>query len=317
MKHKSVLLGVGVLALGVLLVAGGLAWREFYGGSATFDEQFYLNEAKQASPFSYEPYDSLLRNFVDERGMVYYAGLKRDRTDLDQFVRSLAAVKSETLQAWSREQKLAFWINAYNALTLKAIIDHYPIRPGRITRHVYPANSIRQIPGVWSKIQFLVAGRKLTLNQIEHEILRKQFSEPRIHVALVCAAMGCPRLRNKAYRPSRLDQQLVQDTRAFIANRKKVRIDREANVVHLSSIFKWFAEDFTVKYTPLEGFGQRSTSDKSVLNFIAGQIPAPEAIYLRDAQYDVKYLDYDWSLNERPEAISPAPRPATQEATSR
>ena len=139
---------------------------------------------------------------------------------------------------------IAFWINAYNSLTLVAIIDHYPIKPTVVRSLVVPQNSILQIPGVWTKLKFPMMGGEVTLDSIEHENLRPNFNEPRIHMALVCAAMGCPRLLNRPYDAHELDSQLDNQTMIFLSNPKKFRIDKESNSVYLSSIFKWFGEDF-------------------------------------------------------------------------
>ena len=134
---------------------------------------------------------------------------------------------------------------------------------------VYPKNSIRQISGVWDRLKFTVVGEKMTLEHIEHKILRVRFNEPRIHMALVCAAMGCPPPRNEPYVGDRLDQQLDDQTHRFLGNRDNFRIDRKENVVHLSSIFKWFAEDFVETYAPARNLGRHDEEVSAVLNFIA------------------------------------------------
>ncbi len=195
--------------------------------------------------------------------------------------------------------KVALWTNAYNALTLKAIIDHYPIKPGLISGIAYPDDSIRQIPGVWDRLEFLVMDRRVTLNEIEHEILRPQFNEPRIHVALGCAAMGCPPLRPEPFTGERLDEQLDDQTRRFLGNPRQFRIDRERGVVYLSSIFQWFGEDFIPTYAPQEGFAGHSDKERTSLNFVSGYLPPEQAEYLRTGDYRIEYLDYDWSLNEQ------------------
>ncbi|MHC4703653.1 MAG: DUF547 domain-containing protein, partial [Planctomycetota bacterium] len=160
------------------------------------------NQAGQAKVqvFDYSDYDSVLKAFVNDKAMVNYAGLKAKRRQLDEFAASMGKLTSEAYENWNDKDKVAFWLNAYNALTLKAIIDNYPIKSSFFRSRVYPKNSIRQIPGVWKKMTFKVMGKDLTLNHIEHEILRKKFDEPRIHMAMVCAAMGCPPLRYEPYR---------------------------------------------------------------------------------------------------------------------
>ncbi len=259
--------------------------------------------------FTYEPYAGVLARHVDGRGMVAYGALKKKPEDLNRFVEALGAVDPETYAAWNDKAKIAFWTNAYNALTLKAIIDHYPIKPGFWKSLAYPKNSIRQIDGVWDKITHEVMGRKMTLDRIEHGILRGRdkklvekygrFYEPRIHVALVCAAMGCPPLRTEPYVGERLDKQLDDQARRFLSHPARFRIDRTGGKVHLSSIFKWFGDDFAKGYTPETGFDGHGKTEKAVLNFCAQYLSPEDAAYLRTGRYKIEYLDYDWSLNEQ------------------
>ena len=133
-------------------------------------------------PFSYEVYAAVLQKYVNEQGLVHYQGLKADGAGLDAFASTLETLDPKIHDQWMDKEKLAFWLNAYNALTLKAIVTHYPIQPAFLASLRFPKNSIRQIPGVWDQLRFGVMGRQLTLDDIEHEILRKQFNEPRIHL---------------------------------------------------------------------------------------------------------------------------------------
>jgi hypothetical protein len=213
-------------------------------------------------------------------------------------VRSLAGLDPKSYQAWGDPEKIALWVNAYNALTLKTIVDHYPIKKGGLLSGLrFPESSIRQIPGVWDKTRHPVMGKPVTLDQIEHEVLRKQFDEPRIHMALVCAAMGCPPLRNEPYTGDRLDAQLTDQARRVFSDPRKFRIDRESETAYLSSIFKWFGPDFERKYATNE-FQQVSADLRPVVNFAARHLDPAAAKYLKNERYTVAYLDYDWSLNE-------------------
>jgi hypothetical protein len=241
----------------------------------------------------------LLGEYVDGNGLVNYQALQSKRTELDTYVSNLAQLPRSTYEEWTTHQKIAFWINAYNVLTLKVIIDHYPIKGGGWLASLrFPQNSIRQIDGAWDGINHTVMGQSVTLDQIEHEILRKQFNEPRIHVALVCAARGCPNLRIEPYVGSRLDDQLQDQTRNFLADSEKFRIDRKAGVVYLSSIFDWFGGDFASRYTTSE-FRKVDASLRPVLAFIADHLSEADAQYLRIGTAKVRFLDYDWELNER------------------
>ena len=175
--------------------------------------------------FNYQTYNNVLQTYVSDRGLVNYQQLQANRQELDQFNQSLARVNPETYQSWSDREKLAFLLNAYNSFTLQSIIDQNPLK-----------KSIRDIPGVWKRRQLAIAGRKKTLDNIEHDTIRKDFNEPRIHMALVCAAMSCPILRNKAYTPEKLDLQLDDQVRKFITSSQGFKIDRDRKIVYLSSL---------------------------------------------------------------------------------
>ena len=294
------------VAAGVLAIsAGGGIWAyaEFFGGSEQLDGNFYSVEA--TGPFSNADYAAVLKAYVDDEGMVYYAGLKKDPARLDAYLRALAGVDRKDFDTWDKQTRVAFLVNAYNALTLKAIVENYPIKSTFLGRISYPANSIRQISGVWDKLQFRLLGAKTTLEGIEHKTLRAKYNEPRIHMALVCAAMSCPRLRNEPYEGARLGKQLDDQTRKFLASASKFRIDRKGERVYLSSIFDWFDTDFVKSYTPDGGFAGGEAT-KAVLNFVSTYVSASDAAWLRAGKYSVKHLKYDWSLNERKTALTPA-----------
>jgi hypothetical protein len=259
-----------------------------------------LVRAAQQPEFDYAPYASVLATYVNGEGLVDYKGLKANRAELDRFGRELADLAPAAFEKWGDKEKIAFWINAYNALTLQAIIDHYPIKAGFFSSLVYPKNSIRQISGVWDKITFPVMGKPMTLDDIEHGTLRKRFHEPRIHTALVCAAMGCPKLRNEPYVADRLDEQFADQTRGLLADPKKFRIDRQRGRVDLSSIFKWFGEDFVAAYGTDAGFKGHSDAERAVLNYLSAYLGEQDRRYLEQGAYGISYLKYDWTLNEQP-----------------
>jgi hypothetical protein len=249
--------------------------------------------------FNYGNYAAVLKAYVDDKGMVNYKQLKAHRMKLETFVRELSGLDPVTYAKWNSRDKIAFWINAYNGLTLKAIIDNYPIKSSFFRSRIYPKNSIRQISGVWDEKKFKVMGTERTLEQIEHEILRKQFKEPGIHVSLVCAAMGCPPLRNEPYLGSMLQEQFDDQAHRFLASQKKFQIDRKDAKVSLSPIFKWFAGDFVNKYAPQKNLRRHDKEESAVLNFIASYLDKEQKDYVLSGEFKIKYLDYDWSLNEQ------------------
>ena len=194
-----------------------------------------------------EALDHVLESYVSADGLVDYLSLQSDREKLDAYNASIGLIKSETFDAWSADQQMAYLINAYNALTLKSIINESPLK-----------GSIKDILGVWKLKRHSLMQQEVTLDGIEHEILRKKYTEPRIHAALVCAAISCPYLRTEAYRSDRLDQQLEDQVRIFLNRKEAFHIDRDKKEVQLSAIFNWFGEDWVPQYGVESGFsGER------------------------------------------------------------
>jgi len=302
-RRKKIVLIVSVGIVGVLAAVGWYLYQKEFVGQIQFDENFYAVALSDTDPepFVYDKYAVTLKAYVDDKGMVNYEQMKDDHKKLDAFLIAIVQLETETFDAWNEQEKIAFWINAYNALTLKAIIDNYPIKAGIISGLVYSKNSIRQIPGVWDKLQFLVMGQKMTLNEIEHKKLRAKLNEPRIHMALVCAAMSCPQLRSEPFVGKELNDQLDDQSKVFVTHNDKFKIDTDAETVYLSSIFKWFGEDFIKSYAPEKGFASHSKAEKAVLNFASKYLMKKQAEYLREGNYTIEYLDYDWSLNEQAE----------------
>ena len=286
--HQSIDMGQATLA-GLFLAL--LSYGSLSGWAQTQEET--------GEPFDYGHYAEVLRTYVNEKGMVDYRQLKANPDKLLSYMDAVAKLPRSRYEKWDEQARMAFWINAYNGLTLKAITDNYPIKASFWRSRLYPKNSIRQISGVWDGIEFAVMGRKTTLERIEHRILRARFNEPRIHVALVCAAMGCPSLRNEPYVASQLDEQLDDQARNFLRHRLKFRIDRGQETVYLSPIFKWFGKDFVRTYAPAEPLGRHDGQTSAVLNFVAGYLDETDMRYVRAGSFKVKYLDYDWSLNEQ------------------
>lgn len=250
--------------------------------------------------FAYDDYAVVLKNYVDDEGMVNYKKLKTEAQMLESFIAAMGKLDPNSYSKWNERQKIAFWLNAYNAFTLKAIIDNYPIKPDFFKSMYYSKNSIRQIDGVWDKITFNVLGQKLTLEHIEHKILREKFNEPRIHMAMVCAAMGCPPLRNEPYTGKKLDQQIDDQSRKFLANPEKFRFDSLKRVLHISPILNWFGDDFIKITTKKKPFIQYSNKEAAILEFVSKYLAEDHAFFKPSKRaIRIKYLDYDWSLNEQ------------------
>lgn len=237
-----------------------------------------------AVDFDHGLLDGILKAHV-QGGRVDYAALKRQGLpSLYEYLARIAAVKPTALEG-GRDAQLAFWINAYNALTLKGILDHLPA-DGQA-----PAGfTVTGVTKFWDDYLYAVGGRWLSLNQLEHEVIRKQFKDPRVHFVLVCAARGCPWLAGEVYTGPRVSEQLDARTRLFFRDGERgYRLDAAAGTVYLSKLFEWYGDDFG--WAPYKGS----------LDFVARHLPAAEAAALRavgDAP-KVAFLDYDWSLNRR------------------
>ena len=253
------------------------------------DNNSSIKESTVASTktFSYEDYAAVLATYVDEKGLVDYERLQANRQQLDAFNTAVANIPLEVYQSWSEKEQIAFLMNAYNSFTLQSIIDQNPLK-----------KSIRDIPGVWKSRKFDIVGQAKTLNNIEHDTLRVDFNEPRLHVALVCAAISCPPLRNEPYTAQNLDSQLDDQVRKFIASPHGFRLDREENSVYLSSIFKWYGDDWKQSYG-VENKFKGNAKQRAVLNFLSNYLNPQDQEYLTQNSYKISYLNYDWSLNKQ------------------
>ena len=244
---------------------------------------------EQARPSAF---DEILDLYVRD-GLVYYRALKLERGRFDRVVDSLAAVREGGL---SRDERLAFWLNAYNALVLRTVIDRYPIN-GKSA--LYPANSIRQIPGAFESVKHEVAGRSLTLDQIEKTVL-PEFHDPRAYFALGRGAVGSGRLRSEAFTADRLEAQLT-DVAAECARRSEcLQIDQNRNQVLVSPVFSWRERDFSAAYAGAASprFSARSPVERAVLAYLEPKLFGLEQEFLAKDAFELRFLDFDWSLND-------------------
>ncbi len=217
---------------------------------------------------------------------VNYAGLAKQQTALNQYLISLSSVHQATFDAWSKDEQLAFLINAYNAWTVALILTSYPD-----LESVKDLGSFFNPP--WGKAFFTLFDKKHSLNDIEHELIRGsgRYNDPRIHFAVNCASIGCPALRNEAYTSEVLNDQLNQQTLAFLSDKRRNRLNKDT--LEVSSIFKWYKEDFEQGWM---GFG--SLEDVFIKYADALQLSHKDIQKLKTQDLDIDYLDYDWSLND-------------------
>ncbi len=241
---------------------------------------------------AYPAYAEVLSKYV-QPPRVSYRALKADRGGLDRAVAAFDAAGAREESGWTKERRMAFWINAYNAFTLRAVVDHYPIRSAWFT--LQPRDSIRQIDGVWTTLTWQAAGRQVTLDEIEHKILRPGFKDARVHFALNCASKSCPPLAAQPYRAETLGAQLDAAAKAYLATAEGLVVD--GNTFRVSSIFKWYGEDFVAAYAPLVP-GSRDINERAILGAIATFGPPDAAQRARLGTPRIVFLEYNWSLND-------------------
>ncbi|MDA1044689.1 MAG: DUF547 domain-containing protein, partial [Verrucomicrobia bacterium] len=213
-------------------------------------------------------WQEVLQVHVDEQGGVTYKALKENPAILNDYLAILASTKPGAL---SEKGQLTYWINAYNAFTIKLILDNYPIK------------SIRRIKKPWDQKVWEAGGQLYSLNEIEHGILRKKFNDPRVHFAIVCASIGCPNLWNQAYREASIDDQLDAAARRFIGAPKHFEVSTEKDllggqkvVLKMSSIFKWFKGDFT------------NHGEKTLPDFVLPYVDRSSQIVIESSGEDIK-----------------------------
>ena len=226
--------------------------------------------AQAGSPPSHEIWNRLLQKHVTEAGAVNYKGFVADKAEFEKYLTLLKENHPE--DSWSRDEQMVYWINAYNAFTVKLIVDNYPVKSIKdLGGKIYKVNT------PWAK-KFIELGSEVySLDNIEHGILRKEWTEPRIHFAVNCASESCPRLRNEAFMVDKLNEQLDDQARYFVNNLSKNKIT--ADKLEISKIFSWFKGDFT--------------KDGTVIEFLNKYVSVK---INEDAE--ISHLDYGWGLNE-------------------
>ena len=238
-------------------------------------------------------WDQLLRRHVvvaadGTSSTLRYRALMAERQALGAYLDSLTAVAASTYAGWTRAQQLAFLINAYNAFTVELVLTRYPD-----LKSIKDLGHLLQSP--WKKSFFRLLGQERSLDEVEHGLIRAPgvFDDPRIHVAVVCASIGCPMLRNEAYVAERLDAQLDDALRRFLSDRTRNRYDAATGTLAVSKIFDWYRKDFEQGHkgiTSLQALFARHAGELA-------QTPQAQAD-VQAGRYRLSFLDYDWALND-------------------
>jgi hypothetical protein len=277
-----------VLLCSLSLVAAGR------NGSLAAAPRIGALQASATTDVLHRPFDQILDLNVRD-GLVYYRALKSDRGRLDRYAASLN-VPAATYDGWSREEKMAFWVNAYNVFVLQTVVDRYPIRGAS---PAYPPESIRQIPGAFESLRHRAAGRNVTLDEIEKTIV-PEFKEPRLQLALGRGAIGSGRLRSEAYTGARIAQQLDDIQKEFVSEQTMIRIDRSSGQMSLTPILSWHQAEFIAAYDKgAEGpLADRSPIERAAVAFIGPNLLPLEKELVQKNQFKVTYHPFDWRLND-------------------
>jgi hypothetical protein len=250
--------------------------------SALFLLAYHITFAQSADD-PHSLFTEILRDNV-ENGLVKYSKLKDD-TRLDKYLKQLESTNPKKIE--NKEDRLAFWINAYNAFTLKFIVDEYPVES--INDLHWGGLYLGSLLGttVWDEEKIVISETELSLNEIEHEVIRKNFREERIHFAVVCASISCPSLRNEAYEGHRLDKQLSEQAELFFKDVTKNKFETKTRTAYLSKILNWYESDF-------------GKNEQAMLQSITRFLDEQMAEDLKNdlLKWNIEYLPYDWDLNE-------------------
>lgn len=244
--------------------------------------------AQEARPFdqNHAAWTEVLRAAVRDGGFDY-ALVKKDRAKFDGYLAALRAVTPAELAGWTKEQRFAFWINAYNAFCIQRVVDSYPLKSIRKLDGAFGITSVFEKPFIPLQAHHPDGkNEELALNDLEHKILRVQFKDARLHAAINCASESCPPLRNEAFVAERLDAQLEEQMKAFVNDPARNTIDPAKGELAVSEIFKWFEEDF-------------ERDAKSVKEYLVRFAPAEKHEFIRGAK--LRHRDYSWDLNDVPQ----------------
>lgn len=237
--------------------------------------------------FDHSAWDEFLKRFVNDAGEVDYSGVSRDPKLLNTYLRALDSLRDATIGDGSREELLAYWINAYHAGVIKLITDHYPVK------------SIQDIPGVWDIPVIRDGEDGYSLNTIRASQLVGGFRDEKIHTVLCSGARSSPKLRREAFTGPRAEGQLFLAAREFVNDSVRNQITPGSKTIKISRIFKWYGKDFNLDFGSSENDLGLSKEEFAVVSFLAHYSGDAAWIqYLEEGRYKIKYLPYDWSLNE-------------------
>jgi hypothetical protein len=244
---------------------------------------------------------AFLKKYVNKDGLVDYKALSHKKMEMVKLLEQFRKLDRNEYNSWSKDDKLAFWINGYNLNFIKIIVDNYPIESNRMLRLFWPPNSIKHINGIWNEHKFIIMNEEFTLQEIDQRFLQKEFGEPLAFFAISYASVSGTPLRNEAYHGQNLSVQFDDQVKKFLAGQYAFKIDRENKKVYLSSILSstWYGNQFIAKYGTDLKFKQQEPAVRAILNFLTKYVSPQDVDYLETGNYTVEFLRYDWTLNDR------------------
>lgn len=269
--------------------------------SAEPDDTAASISERLATTAFYKEYANILQTYVRKDGGVDYGSLRRRRLEFKPLLMELDELDPNVYQGWSQDEKLAFWINAYNLKMLEIITRNYPIESSWWLRLTWPPSDIRHIKGIWTDYKFIVMDEEFTLAEVERRFFHKTFQDPRVYLAITYASRSSPPLRREVYRGENLNEQLDRQVKRFLASGQGLRIDRRNRVVRLSALFKpaWRGKAFVSRYGTDKKFKERDAETRAALSFITGYLSRDDAYFLEVENYALEYINFDWRLNDR------------------
>ncbi|MCK4292661.1 MAG: DUF547 domain-containing protein [Planctomycetes bacterium] len=246
---------------------------------------------------------NILKTYVDKKGMVNYKKLRYKKLELKSLLNEFDNLDPNEYKSWAREDRIALWINAYNIQMLNIITRNYPIKPSSRILLIFPGwgpNSIRHIEGIWTKDKFFVTDEVFTLEQIEERFFRKEFQDPRIFFVLTRATVSGPPLRNEPYYGHKLNKQLDDQVKKFLAGPLAFKIDKQKGKVYLSALFQKpeYGKEFLSKYGTDKKFKGKEPETSAVLNFITNYVSEDTKTFLELGNYTVQFMAYNWTIND-------------------
>lgn len=258
--------------------------------------------ATEARPLAgfYEGYAEILNEYVLRDGRIDFGSLRRKRLRLKRLLNEPDELDPNVYKSWSEDEKLAFWINTYNLKMLEIIARNYPIQSSWWLRLTWPPSDIRHIGGIWSDYRFIVMDEEFTLGDVERRIFRRTFGDPRVYLAIAYGCRSGPWLRRTPYRGDRLDSQLDEQVRRFLADGGGFRIDRDKRVVYLSALFKpsWRGKEFLGRYAMDRKFKDRPAETRAVLNFLTQYLSRDNVHFLEVENHTIAYPNFDWRISD-------------------